>query len=183
MFPATNGQATGIGGLVLAAALALYALAGVDSRVGLPLLALAFLLAVLTYAAVLRPRVGLSGDELILRQMFGTTRIPLAAIQEVKVGQITIIRVADRKYDTPALSRPRPSLSRRLRGTEPDPTATDHLVIQIDKAMTSARTRAGVVQWSEEQAALATGIRTEWTWSLVIMAALGAVALALALVL
>lgn len=182
LFPATNGRATGIGGLVLAALVAVYALGGVDSSVGFPLLAVAFLVAVLTYAAVLRPRVGLSRDELMLRQIFGTTWIPLAAIQDITVRQMTIIRVADRKYDTPALARPRTSMRQRLRWAAPDLSATDHLVERIDKAMVSARKRAGVEPWSDEQAALATGIRSEWSWPLIALALLGVLALLLAFV-
>lgn len=180
MFPASNGRATGIGGLVLAAVVAIYAVAGVDQSVGFPLLALAFLVAVLTYAAVLRPRVALSDDELMLRQMFGTTWIPLAAIQDVTVRQMTIIRVADRKYDTPALARPRTSMRQRLRWAAPDLTATDHLAERIDKAMISARKRAGVQEWSDEQAALAAGIRSQWSWPLIVLAVMGVLAVVLA---
>lgn len=180
MFPASNGRATGIGGLVLAGIVAIYAVAGVDQSVGFPLLALAFLMAVLTYAAVLRPRIGLSDDELVLRQMFSTTWIPLAAIQDITVRQMTIIRVADRKYDTPALARPRTSLRQRLRWAAPDHTAMDHLKERLDKAATSARKRAKVGEWSEEQAALADGIRSQWSWPLIGLASVGVLAVVVA---
>lgn len=173
MFPATNGRATGIGGLVLAAAIAVYGLVAVDARIGVPMLAVAFLLAVLTYAAVLRPRIGVSDQDLVLRQMFSTTRIPLAAIEDVTVRHIAKIRVAGRTYDSPALSRRRASLRRRARGMEPVVGPTDLVTERIEEARASARRRAGVAEYSPEQALLSAKISTEWSWPLVALATLG----------
>ena len=151
MFPATNGLATGIGGLVVAAVAAVLGLTWVDYRYAPVLLSIALLLAVLTYAVVLRPRVGIDGDDLVLRQVFSTTRIPLAAVQEVELRRIAVFHVGGRRYDSPALSRTRP-LSRRLRrlderldmdSDEPAdrvPTASEAILQQLVGAMAAAQT-------------------------------------------
>lgn len=183
MFRATGGQATGIGGLVLAAAMALFAVTSVDLTIGFPLLAVAFLLAVLTYAAVLRPRVGLSGTDLVLQQMFGTTRIPLAAIQDVSVRQTAIFRVEGKKYDTPALSRRRIRGISRLRNSEPEQTVCDLQVDRITTAMADARKRDAVAEGSDEQAALAGAVRQEWSRPMITLTLLGVLAVFLAVVL
>jgi len=167
MFPPTNGQVTGVAGILLALVAAGYSLTVLDQRYGPEVLALAVLIAVLTYAGVIRPRVGLSEEHLVFRQMFSTLHLPLAAIQDVSVRHVTVVRVAGRKYDSPALSRTRP---RRRERREPGPThltVSQHLEQRIDRAMALARQRAGVEPWSEEQAALAGGVREEWCWPLV----------------
>lgn len=192
MFPATNGLATGVGGLVVAAVAAVLGLTWVDYRYAPVLLSIALLLAVLTYAVVLRPRVGIDGDDLVLRQVFSTTWIPLAAVQDFELRRIAVFRAGGRKYDSPALSRTR-STSRRVRRLDarleidPDerqgkgPTASEFISHRIESAMAAARSRAEVEEWSEEQEALAADVRTQWAWPLVALAVLAGLAVVVSL--
>lgn len=192
MFPATNGQATGIGGLIVAVAAAVLGFTWVDYRYAPVLLSIAALLAVLTYAVVLRPRVGIDGDDLVLRQVFSTTRIPLAAVQEVELRRIAVFHVGGRRYDSPALSRTRP-LSRRLRRLDERldmdsdeqadraPTASEAILQQLVGAMAAARRRTGVEEWTEEQVALADDVRTRWSWPLVALTVAAGLAVVISL--
>lgn len=185
MFPATNGRGTGILGLLIAAGAAFVAITAVDQSVGFPLLAGAFLFALLTYAAVLRPRVGLADDDLVLRQMFSTTWIPLAAIEDIAVRRVTVIRVDGKTFSTPALAGPPRRLRDRWSEPEVDPrtpSAADQYTSKIHRAMAGARKRAKVKEGSEKQAALAREVRTEWHRNLVWLAIAGVVALVYAIV-
>ena len=189
-FPATNGRFTGVLGLVVAAGIVIASVRGVGDSLSVPVLACGVLLAVLTYVAVLRPRVGLEGDDLVLRQMLSTVRIPLAAIDEVDVRHTTVVRAAGRRFDSPALSRPRRRRrAERWRGPAGlpggmdlpevpegtrEPTPAELYEARIREAVAAARQGAVDRDASRESAAQ---VRTEWSrpWlALTVLALLGA---------
>lgn len=119
-FPPTNGRVLGVLGLLLGLGIAVGApAAGIEgawvwSAVGL-------LVAVLMWAGLLRPVVLIEGDELVLRNMLDTVRVPLAAIDTVAVGQVLAVFVDDDRYVAPSIGRSRRQLhGRRLPGAMAD---------------------------------------------------------------
>jgi hypothetical protein len=111
-FSATNGRATGVIGLVMAATVAaLFAAAG-ELSVAVPgVLGCAFA-AVLVWAALLRPRVSATAQELRMRTFGEDVTIPLASIDTVAVRRYLVVRSGGVKYICPAISR---SLRRTVR--------------------------------------------------------------------
>jgi hypothetical protein len=164
-FKPTSGRL--IGGIGVMAALAIIILVGIDGLNGSDLtviLAAAFL-GVLIWAAMLRPRVGLSQETLVLRNMVTEAKIPLASIERLGLRQVLAVRAGDRRFVSPAIGRSLRSM-RRASGTAPDPVASyaDFVEERIRHRMEDARARAGIAMMSDEQAALAAGVRREWAW-------------------
>ncbi len=79
--------------------------------------ALVVLLAVLVWAAVLRPRVWVGQGDLVLRTMLETVRVPLAAVESVAVRQVLVVTAGGRRYVCPALGRSRRALTQRSGAT------------------------------------------------------------------
>ncbi len=166
-FHPTNGRVVGVLGLVVV--LALLVLAVVE---GAPLWGIGLLaaIAVLTWAAVLRPVVWLVGDELELRNMFLTQWLPLGAIEEVAVQRVLAIRAGDRRYVSPAISR---TLRETMRSRKDKPTSLvalaatsypDFVEERIRVAAQDHRDRLGIKARSDEQLALASSVRTDVAW-------------------
>ncbi len=101
-FQPTNGRLVGVLGLTVV--LGLMVVGAVD---GYPVWAVGLLamVAVLTWASVLRPRVRIVGDELELRNMFFTQSVPLCAIEDVAVRRVLAVRAGERRFVSPAISR------------------------------------------------------------------------------
>ena len=65
-------------------------------------------LGILLWAALLRPRVWIApGDELVLRTMFETVTIPLAAIESIVVRQVLVVTAGGRRFTCAALGHTR----------------------------------------------------------------------------
>ena len=108
-FRAASGRETGVVGLVLAAALLV---TGVLNGFPLWVLAGCVLVGLLMWAAFLRPAVRLDHGDLVLRSLLATTRLPLAAIEEVRVGHTLAVVADGRRFVSPAVGRPRKRLAR-----------------------------------------------------------------------
>jgi hypothetical protein len=104
-FRSTNGRLIGVTGVALCVALgAVFVTSAPTGTAVTASLACAFA-AVLIWAAMLRPAVSASSDELRMRTMFGSVEIPLASIDTVLVRRYLLIRAGGRKYICPAISR------------------------------------------------------------------------------
>jgi hypothetical protein len=104
-FRATNGRVTGVLGLVLCAVGAVaFATSGSAHLAVSGLLGCAFA-AVLVWAAMLRPQVSASGDQLTMRTLFENVTIPLASIDTVVVRRYLLVRSGGNKYICPAIGR------------------------------------------------------------------------------
>ena len=163
-FQPTNGRVVGVLGLVVV--LALMVLGAID---GYPVWAVGLLavVAVLTWASVLRPGVRIVGDELELRNMFVTETLPLGAIEEVAVRRVLAVRAGERRFVSPAISR---SLRQTLHPKKPkgsDQVALaaasypDFVEERIRAAAQDHRDRLGISARSPEQVALADVVRSE----------------------
>lgn len=185
-FRPTSGRILGsvavIGGVVV------LAIAILDpGSVPAPLAAGVALFAVLAWASMLWPRVSLTADDLVLRTMVEHQRLPLAAIEDLAVRQVMAVRVGDKRYVSSALGRP---LRKAIRGGKPaddekpagEVEYVDHVELQIRDRMEQARAAAGVGLLSDEQLALAAGVRREPAWLPIGLIAVAVLALVVAVI-
>jgi hypothetical protein len=84
-FPPTSGRVSGILGLVTAGIVLVLAVSAWDTGTALGVAIVAVLGAVLVWGALLRPALWATGRDLVMRGMFHTDRVPLAAIDRVVV--------------------------------------------------------------------------------------------------
>jgi len=104
-FRATNGRVTGLLGVVLSAAVAVLFVVSERPGVAVPgVLGCAFF-GVLSWAALLRPRVLATSRDLMMWTMFDRATIPLAAIDTVLVRRYLLVRAGGVKYICPAIGR------------------------------------------------------------------------------
>lgn len=104
-FRATTGRVTGVLGLVMSAVVgALFVVTEPPKVAALGALGCAFV-AVLTWAALLRPRVTATPTDLELRTMFEDATVPLAGIDTVLVRRYLLVRAGGVKYICPAIGR------------------------------------------------------------------------------
>jgi hypothetical protein len=177
-FRGTSGLVWGIVALVMAAAvMALDIAAGLD----VPVVIGSLLFAALAYAALIRPRIGVGSDELILDHMFSTVRIPVAAVRSIAIGRTFEARTVDGAYVSAAVGRSlRQALKGRvirdtqLRRGEPLPppphtkptemSYADFVVERIHGLAVAARERAHIEDASPEQERLSEQVRRTWAW-------------------
>lgn len=86
-FGPTSGQMSGYVGLVIAAFTVGYVAVVEPTLTGLKAALGAVFFASLAWAVVLRPRVHVFADRLVLRNAFRDTHVPLAAVEHVTLGQ------------------------------------------------------------------------------------------------
>jgi len=188
-FRPTGGLLTGVLALGVVAAVVVVGVANLSRGFPLPFVTAALVLGVLAWAAMLRPRVWATADELVLRNMLSTAVIPLAAVEGVVVRQVMAVRAGDRRYVSPAIGKPRGRSSgwgRREAAVTPfgsprgprhelptgghvgdqqrEPPYADFVADRIRHLATSARERRGIAERSPEQRALAADVRLTRAW-------------------
>ncbi|MCW2794210.1 MAG: hypothetical protein JWO76_3308 [Nocardioides sp.] len=166
-FQPTSGRILGILGLVLAAGVIVIGLVDRDHGFPLPVVAGALAGGVLVWASMLRPRVWATQEHLVLRNMLHTAWLPLAAIEQVVVRQVLAVRVGEKRYVSPAVGRSwRQSIKTGRPTTAPDLAQSypDFVEDRISRLAEDARAKAGVRLLSDEQLALASGVRRAWAW-------------------
>jgi hypothetical protein len=182
-FRPTSGLLTGVL-LVLVGLLGVGLALGDRDAVPAWLGALGVVAAVLGWAYLLRPRVRVAGPDLVLRNPFSTVRIPLAAIEELDVRQVLVVRAGDRQYTSPGLGRTRRSI---LRGPRRDEAANPAAQVAASSYgefaedrlrwyAEQARDAAGVRLLSPEQEALAEQVRRRPAWPEILGLAAGVAA-------
>ena len=186
-FAPTGGRVTGVLGLVLAAAILVLGVVR-PADVIAPVMVGAAIGGLLSWTALLRPRVSASAETLYLRTMLQTVVIPLAAVDELVVRQVLAVRVGEKKYVCPGVGR---KLRKLLKGPKPGqmfmpnlpesmpdtvgpakPAAkvatsvdyADHVEGRLRDLVDQARTRHGVTRYSEESLALAAQVRRVPAW-------------------
>ncbi|UMG93287.1 hypothetical protein [Nocardioides sp. TF02-7] len=144
------------------------------------------LVAVVLWVALVRPSVTVERERLVLRNMLETVTIPMAAIEQVGVGQMIAVRVGDKRYTGTGISRSRRQ-SRKDSGRGEDDLANlspgGLLESRIGRLAEDARAVRGVRLMSDEQAALAAEVRREPARVEIALLAVLAVAFVVALVL
>jgi hypothetical protein len=165
VFRPTSGRVFGVLALLVGVGLAVIGLTSGSDGVVWPLVAVGVFVAVLAWAAMLRPVVIVEGDRLVLRNMVDTVRIPLAAVEEVVVRQVLAVRVGERRFTSAAIGRTRRQIRRddKLPGAGRDRSPVElaensygmYVEDQIRTLAKQARDRLGVAQFSDEQERLA----------------------------
>jgi hypothetical protein len=169
-FQPTSGRIMGL--LALAAAVGVVVLGLVDRESGSPPPVMAGAVAggILVWAAMLRPRVWATHDDLVMRNMLHSVSIPLAAIEQVAVRQVLAVSAGEKRYVSPAIGK---SWRQAVRsdGAPREPAAVqathsypDFVQERISRLAEDARARLGVSPLSDEQVALASGVRRTWAW-------------------
>lgn len=160
-FPPTNGRVFGIIALAIGALVTVLGLVDGD-RVSLVAVGVGLLFAALAWTALLRPRVSIESDELVLRNMVDTVRVPLAAVEDVVVRQVLAVRAGDKRFTSPAVGRTRRQLGRETLhsgGAAAERTQDEAfgLFVQerIRERAKNERERLGIRVASAEQVALA----------------------------
>lgn len=112
---------------------------------------------------LLRPRVAVAGDDLVLRNMVSTTWVPLASIDELEIRQMLTVLAGGRRFQSTSLNRRRQgvlrgSRSRRAAAGDPSvevPTYADLVEGRLRRLVEEARSRAG-------DDTGAPGVRRDW---------------------
>ncbi len=165
------------------------------SPIGWGIAALGALVGVLAWTTMLRPAVLIERDQLVLRGMVDTVRIPLAAIEEVSVRQLLAVRTVNKGYTSPAVGRStRQLLKDPRRATPLDEHAVDaagrlaasyglFVEERIRACASRARDEQGIAMMSQEQVALADAVRRRLAVPEVVALGLAVVAVVLSLLL
>lgn len=194
-FRPTSGRVMGSIGLVLVAVVVLIGVLDRDQGYSPVVVWTALVVGVVMWAAMLRPRLWATESDLVMRNSFSTLHIPLAAIEQIAVRQVCAVRVGEQRYVSPAVGKSwRQALrsDKRLErnrqraaapetpGTMPYPTYVEDRLHQLAE---EARGRAGVALLSDEQLALAAGVRRDWAWPEIValLVALGGLVVSIAL--
>jgi hypothetical protein len=110
-FGATNGRVTGVIGVIAGAVVVLIGIfqpSAIAVVIGL-------MIALGTWMVLLRPRVGMRGDELLLRGIVSTLVVPLASLGTVTVRQVLAVWVGERRYVSPAVGHTFREINRQRR--------------------------------------------------------------------
>jgi hypothetical protein len=200
-FPPTSGRITGVIGLVTAAAVLVTALVARSAGTALGIAIAAALGGVLVWAALLRPSVAVTAHDLVLRSMFHTDRIPLAAIDRVVITQVLAVSAGGKRYVSPAIGHSVRQVARaRRRPGGLEQQSLDELEgravagagrgahqayveDRIAHLAQDSRDRLGVRKGSSEQSDLAAGVRRTWAWPEIVSAGVLTLALVVWLVL
>jgi hypothetical protein len=172
-FTPTSGRISGIVGLITAGVVLILALLAWDTGTPLGVAIVAVLGGLLAWAALLRPALWTTSQDLVMRGMFGTHWIPLAAIDTVIVTQVLAVKVGDRRFVSPVIGytvrqtmRARVRDARAASSPDPGPTQVHQAFVEARIAYVAqdSRDRLGVRKGSPEQDALAAGVRHTWAW-------------------
>lgn len=172
-FKPTSGRIMGTVGLVLVGVALVLGLLDPDSGFGGPVFAAAVALGVLTWASSLRPAMWVTTDSLVMRNMFDTVTIPLAAIEQVAVQQVTAVRAGDRRYVSPVVGRSLRQAMKGRRDTEGGvPSSYPDMVEQrIRQLAQDAAAARGIRPRSVEQVELGRDVRRRPAWGEIVLLA------------
>jgi len=182
-FAPSNGRITGVLGLGICVAVVVLGMAEYDR--GFPAAGVwaALFFAVLIWAAMLRPRVRVTGSELRLRNMLDTITVPLAAIEQIMVRQVLSVRAGERRYVCPAVGKSWRQALKQNRTRKPgaDVPYPDLVEERLQRLAEDARTKEGITLMSDEQLELAKGVRRELAWPEIVLLGFTAVGFVVAL--
>lgn len=106
-FHPTSGRVTGVLGLVVVAAVAVIGVIDAGADVPPWLLAGCAFVGVVIWVVLLRPGAQVEGDDLVLRGLVDTCRLPLVAIDNVAVGAVLVVTVDGRRFSNSGIGRSR----------------------------------------------------------------------------
>jgi hypothetical protein len=182
-FGPSSGRITGVLGLAICVGIVLLGIVEYDA--GFPPAAVwaALFAGVLFWSATLRPRVRVTASELRLRNMLATISVPLAAIEQIVVRQVLSVRAGDHRYVSAAVGKSWRQALKSDRRRKPGENASypDFVEERLQQLAEEARTKEGITLMSDEQVALARGVRREWAWPEIVLLGFTAVGFVVAL--
>ena len=134
------------------------------------------LFGVLAWASMLWPGLSVTDEHLELRTMVEHQSLPLAAIESIAVGQVLVVRAGEKRYVSTAIGKPwRKAVVSGRRDKAESPAVdtdtapgevpyADWVENEIRERMDHAREVTGVRLLSDEQLALAGGVRRRPAW-------------------
>jgi hypothetical protein len=186
-FEATSGRFSGWLAVVLSAAVVLAALVYLDEGFPAWVGAAALLVGVLAWAAMLRPALWVTEEHLVMRNLAETLHVRLAAIEEMAVRQVLVVRAGDRRLVSTVVGRTwRKAIVSRGHGSSTDGPRegmpyTDWAEHRLHELVDAARRRAGVRAGSREQLALPDAVQREPARVPIVLIAAAAVLLVVSL--
>jgi hypothetical protein len=178
-FRPTSGRIMGALGVLIAAAVVVIGVVDREHGFSMPVVFAALFLGVLTWAAMLRPGLWATQDELVMRNMLETVHIPLGAIEQVAVRQVLAVSAGEKRYLSPAVGRSRKQALKSNRPSDPaaDPAESYPAFVEdrISRLAENARARRGIALLSDEQLELARGVRRRPAWPEIAGLVVGAV--------
>ena len=182
-FRPSSGRITGVLGVALSVAIVLLGVAEFDEGFPPAVVWAALFSGVLFWAAMLRPRVRVSGSELRLRNMLDTITLPLASIEQIMVRQVLSVRAGDRRYISSAVGKTWRQAMKRDREREPGEEAPYAVFVEerLTQLAENARSKQGIALMSDEQLELAKSVRREWAWPEIVLLGFTAVGFLVAL--
>ena len=171
-FHPTSGRVTGWLTVVLAGVVVLAGLVYLDDGFPAWVIGVALLLGVLAWAAMLRPALWVTAHHLVMRNLAEVVHIRLAAVEEMALRQVLVVRAGDRRWVSTVVGRSwRKAITARR---SPDASGdavpqegmpyADFVENRLYDLVDSARTTAGVRAGSAEQLALPDAVRREPAW-------------------
>jgi hypothetical protein len=169
---------TGVIGLLATAAVGVLTLVDYQAGDWKILVGCAFV-GLVVWVVLVRPTVAIAGDRLELRGMLSQVRLPLAAVEDVKIAQYVAVRSAGRTWTCPGVGRSKRQISRmgspgaEALGARPQSrvkdsgTVANFVTERIEQLAEDARARSGIAMLSDEQFALAEGVRRTWSWPVI----------------
>jgi hypothetical protein len=141
----TGSRFLGVLGVVLALVAAVGTLADGVSRGDVAWIGGFVVMGLLSWAAMVRPQVRLTAEDLVLRNMLVTVSVPLAAVDNVAVGRVLVVVAGGRRLISSAVSRPQREVLMRRRTEDRNPGGVPNFVEQRIRARADdARARPGV---------------------------------------
>jgi hypothetical protein len=157
-FKPTNGTAMGLLGVTLAVVVIALAAWTERSIFGLQLGLAAALVGVLAWMVLLRPRVRVYADTLVLRNMASDTYLPLVRVETVVVRHTLNVWVDDRRYTCPGIGRSTRSMMRAARSTGVDRGSGEDYQTFVETTILELADAARREQLPEPS------LRREWAW-------------------
>lgn len=120
------------------------------------------------WVVLIRPMVAMTADRLLVRSMVSEAWLPLASVEQVRISQFLVVRAGGRTWSSTGLGRNRHQVLRLGRGgANPRTEKTDLVEDRIRQSADDARARVGIQRMSDEQFALAAGVRRAWAWPVI----------------
>ncbi len=172
-FHATSGRLTGWLATLVALGVGAAGMTYLDEGFPLWVISTAVLVAVLSWAVMLRPALWVRGEHLVMRNMAETVHIRLAAVEEMALRQMLAVRAADTRFVSTVVGR---SWHRTVKTGRPGRTVeqgarssktvnyADFVEERLRHLVEQARDRAGVRAGSREQMALPDAVRRKREW-------------------
>jgi hypothetical protein len=156
-FGVTSGRVSGV--LGLGAGGVVLVLSVIDRH--LPGIVTGLLVGYASWLVLLRPRVGMSEADLVLRGIATTVLIPLASIESVAIRQVLAVWAGGRRYVSAAVGHTFREINRQRRGAGTVETVGTHEVKYADhvQEMITQRSRT-----ARRDGAPMGPVRREWAW-------------------